>query len=303
MTRRPLNLKHLRYFAEVARQGSVTGAARTLFVAPQTVSAQVQELEVSVGQPLFERSGKRMLLTAAGQTALDYANAIFALGDELGSVLRGGARPKSVLLRVGVTDSVPKLLTVALLQPLIESRGSQLELLCHEGGFADLLGRVGAGELDMALADAPVPGNLVRSLQAKVLAESGISFLAAPVLAARLKRKFPACLDDAPFLAGATATSLLSQAVEAWFARHDIRPHIVGRIDDSALLKGFAHSGLGIAAVPTSIESEVAGQYTLRVVGRTNEVRQTIYLVRARSRRPHPLVAELEERRARDTDR
>jgi LysR family transcriptional activator of nhaA len=51
MRSRFLNLKHLRYFAEVARRGSVTAAARTLFVAPQTVSAQVQELAESVGCP------------------------------------------------------------------------------------------------------------------------------------------------------------------------------------------------------------------------------------------------------------
>ena len=66
---RPLNLKHLRYFAEVARRGSVAQAARTLFVTPQTVSGQVQELELSVGQPLFERAGRRLRLTTAGERA------------------------------------------------------------------------------------------------------------------------------------------------------------------------------------------------------------------------------------------
>ena len=294
---RPLNLKHLRYFAEVARRGSVTTAARALFVAPQTVSSQVQELEASVGQPLFERAGKKLLLTAAGHTALDYANAIFALGDELGAVLRGGTRPKSIVLRVGVTDSVPKLLTVALLQPVIDSHLAELELLCHEGSFAEVLGQVGAGDLDVVLADAPVPASLARSLQARVLADSGLTFLAVRPLAARLARKFPASLDGAPFVAGSGTSSLLGQALEAWFARHDVRPHIVGRIDDSALLKGFAQKGLGVAAVPTSIEAEVARQYGLGIVGRAADVRQSIFLIRPRSRRPHPLVAELEVHR------
>lgn len=294
---RPLNLKHLRYFAEVARRGSVTTAARTLFVTPQTVSSQVQELEASVGQPLFERAGKKLLLTAAGHTALDYANAIFALGDELGAVLRGGTRPKSIVLRVGVTDSVPKLLTVALLQPVIDSHRAELELLCHEGTFAEVLGQVGAGDLDVVLADAPVPASLARSLQARVLADSGLTFLAVRPLAARLARKFPASLDGAPFVAGSGTSSLLGQALEAWFARHDVRPHIVGRIDDSALLKGFVQKGLGVAAVPTSIEAEVARQYGLGIVGRAADVRQSIFLIRPRSRRPHPLVAEVEAHR------
>src|SRR5688572_18952948 len=103
---RPLNLKHLRYFAEVARRGSVTAAARALYLTPQTVSGQVQELEAAIGQPLFDRVGKRLVLTHAGETALDYGQAIFALGEELKTVLQGRARARSVVLRVGITDSV-----------------------------------------------------------------------------------------------------------------------------------------------------------------------------------------------------
>jgi LysR family transcriptional activator of nhaA len=297
MKTRPLNLKHLRYFAEVARRGSVSAAAKTLFVAPQTVSAQVQELAESVGQPLFDRIGRRLVLTPAGQTALDYANAIFALGDELGAVLRGGARPKTIPLRIGVTDSIPKLLTVALLEPVIGRHRKELELFCREGAYGELLGRLAAGELDAVLADTAVPGNLARSLHASALAASGMSFLAALPIADQLRRRFPASLDGAPFLAGSAPSSLLAQALEAWFARHDVRPHVVGRIDDSALLKGFAQSGLGVVAVPTSIEAEVKRQYGLRLVGRTDEVTQSVFLIRARGRRPNPLVAELEARR------
>jgi LysR family transcriptional activator of nhaA len=297
MKTRPLNLKHLRYFAEVARRGSVSAAAKTLFVAPQTVSAQVQELAESVGQPLFDRIGRRLVLTPAGQTALDYANAIFALGDELGAVLRGGARPKTIPLRIGVTDSIPKLLTVALLEPVIGRHRKELELFCREGAYGELLGRLAAGELDAVLADTAVPGNLARSLHASALAASGMSFLAALKIADQLRRRFPASLDGAPFLAGSAPSSLLAQALEAWFARHDVRPHVVGRIDDSALLKGFAQSGLGVVAVPTSIEAEVKRQYGLRLVGRTDEVTQSVFLIRARGRRPNPLVAELEARR------
>ena len=295
MTRsRSINLKHLRYFAEVARCGSVSAAAKSLFVAPQTVSAQVQALGHSIGQPLFERVGRRLVLTPAGQTALDYANAIFALGDELGAVLRGGARPKAFVLRVGVTDSVPKLLTVALLQPLIERHRRELELFCREGVYTDLLGRLAAGELDAVLADAAVPANLSRSLHAVALTDSGMSFVATRELATKYRKRFPQSLDGAPFLAGSSPSSLPGQALEAWFARQDVRPHLVGRIDDSGLLKGFAQRGLGVIAVPTSIEADVARRYALRLVGRTDELRQSVFLIRSRGRRAHPLVAELE---------
>jgi LysR family transcriptional activator of nhaA len=295
MSQRALNYKHLRYFAEVARLGSVGRAARALHVTPQTVSAQVQELEEAFGQLLFERAGRRLLLTPAGQTTLEYANSIFSLGDELRRVLGGSARGRPLGLRIGATDSVPKLLTVSVLEPLITRHRRELELLCHEGATGELLGRLATGEFDAVLSDAPVPANLTRSLQARVLSESGMSLVAAPGLAARLSPGFPGSLDDAPYLSGATPSSMLGQAIEAWFARQDVRPHVVGRIDDSGLLKGFAQAGLGVAAVPTSIEKTVARQYQLALVGRIEEVRQSVFLIRPRTRRPHPLVAEIEE--------
>ncbi len=297
MTARPLNYKHLRYFAEVARRGSLATAARALFVTPQTMSSQIQDLEETIGQPLFDRVGRRLVLTATGHTALDYANAIFALGDELRSVLGGAARPRAIALRIGIADSVAKLQTAEILDSLISHHRRELELECHEGGSGAVLGRLATGDFDAALCDAPVPANLARSLQARLLLEAGTSLLAEPKLAARLAPGFPASLDGAPYLAGSAPTALLGQALEAWFARHDVRPHVVGRIDDSALLKCFAQRGLGFAAVPASIERPVARQYGLRLVGRIDEVRHAVYLVRVRSRRPHPLVAELETQR------
>lgn len=292
-----LNFKHLRYFATVARLGSISAAAGALHVAPQTVSAQLIELERSVGQPLFERVGRRLVLTVAGETALEYANAIFALGDELGAVLRGELRPRNLSLRVGVTDSVPKLMTMRILEPVLERHGTALTLDCREGAYAELLGLVAAGEIDMVLADAPMSPNMARALVSHVLADSGTTFLASRRLAARLSRGFPSSLDGAPYLAGTAHGSLLAQAIEAWFARIGVRPAVVGRVEDSALLKSFGQRGLGVIAVPATVEEEAMQQYRLGLVGRTTEVRQAIYLVRARQRRTHPLVAEIEATR------
>lgn len=289
---RPMNLKHLRYFAEVARRGSVTAAARAMFLTPQTISGQIQELEAAIGQPLFDRVGRKMVLTHAGETALDYAKAIFALGEELKAVLQGGARARAVRLRVGTTDSVSKLQTLSTLQPVIERHRDEIELVCQEGAYADLLGRVGAGELDLVLSDSPVSPSLARSLHTMAISETGVSFLAAPVVCARLKGGFPRNLDHAPFLVG--SNSALTQSLEGWFTRQGVHPRIVGRIEDSALLKALSQSGLGIAAVPTQIEREVMKQYDMKVVGRAPEVRMTLFLVRPRGRRPHPLVAEIE---------
>lgn len=291
---RRLNYKHLRYFAAVARQGSVTAAARALHVAPQTVSAQLLELEDALGQPLFERGGGRLALTTAGETALDYATSIFALGDELTAVLRGELRPRNLALRVGVTDSVPKLVTMRILEPLVRRHGGRLELDCSEGPYPDLLGRVAAGALDAVIADAPMPPGMAKSLHVALLGESDTSLLATRTLARRLARGFPASLDGAPWVAGAAHGAILGAAMEAWFARVGVRPVVAARVEDSALLKLFARRGMGVIAVPAMVEAEAMRQHGLALVGRTGDVRQAVYLVRARRRRPHPLVAEIE---------
>lgn len=290
-----LNFKHLRYFAAVARHGSVAAAAGALHVTPQTVSAQLLELEEALGQPLFERAGRRLTITTAGETALDYAGAIFALGDELVAVLKGQLTPRNLSLRVGVTDSIPKLLTMRVLDPVLARHGREIELDCREGGLAELLGRLASNELDVVLSDAPLPPAVAKSLLASAVIESDTSLLAARPLAKRLAPGFPGSLDAAPYVAGTGHGSGLGLAMEAWFASVGVRPAIVARVDDSALLKHFAEHGLGIIAVPTSVETEAMRQYGLGLVGRIAEVRQVVYLVRARRRRAHPLVTEIEE--------
>lgn len=291
-----MNLKHLRYFAEIARRGSITAASRTLHLAPQTLSTQLLQFEAALGQPLFDRVGRRLILTPQGATALEYATAIFALGDELDQVLKGRSFPRQQRLRVGITDSVPKLLTQHVLQPLVERHHDQLELHCVEAAQADLLGRLAVGELDMLLTDSPPPANLARSLHGTVLASSGISFVATRPMARTLARGFPGSLDGAPFLVGSSPGSMLGQAIEGWFAQHSLRPRITGHIDDSALLKAFAQDGLGAIAVPSSIESDVIQHYRLGLIGRTEEIRYTLFLIRSRGRRAHALVAQIEGR-------
>lgn len=92
----PLSLK---YFAEIAKSGSVRQAAEALFVAPSAISRQVANLEREFGTELFERSPRGMVLTAAGHLLLDYvlqsevgAQSVRAAIDDLGGLRRGLVR-------------------------------------------------------------------------------------------------------------------------------------------------------------------------------------------------------------------
>lgn len=296
MSERPpgrINLKHLHYFHEVAREGSLTGAARRLHLAPQTLSSQVRELERSLGRTLLERTGRRLVLTPDGEVARDYAESIFALGTELRRVMAGRAEPRRLGLRLGVTDSVPKLLTARVLAPLLERHRDRIELDCVEGTATGLLGRLAAHQLDAVLADEPMPPYLARSMRGRLLLKSGLSLVAAPHVRMALSGDFPACLDGAPLIAG-SAESPLSIALDAWLAERGLTPRVVARCDDSALTKVFAQRGFGIACVPTVIESDVATQFGLQLIGRVPELSELLYLIRPAGRQVHPLLEEIE---------
>ena len=287
-----INYKHLQYFQQVARDGSVTAAARRLHVAPQTVSAQLMTLERTLGRALFDRVGRRLLLTPDGRVALDYANSIFDLGLELRSVLAGQAQPRRLPLRIGITDGVPKLLAVRALAPVLERHRDRLELVCEEGRADELFGRLAAHRLDAVLAEQPVPPHLARAMRGRPLVESGVSFVAVRTLAAGLRAGFPGSLSGARLI-NWSADSPLGSGIDAWLADRGLNPRVVARCDDSALMKVLAQRGLGVACVPTAIEDEVLRQYGLAVVGRAPELAEPLFLVEPSRRQANPLLAEV----------
>jgi DNA-binding transcriptional LysR family regulator len=90
-------LRHLRTFQAVAARESVTRAATALNYAQSSVTAQIQALEEDVGVPLFDRIGRRVELTKAGQMMVSYADRILALADEARTVVGNDRKPSGVL--------------------------------------------------------------------------------------------------------------------------------------------------------------------------------------------------------------
>ena len=97
-----LNYHHLFHFHAVAREGSVTRAAKSLRLAPATVSMQLRALEAALGHPLFERVGRSLVVTEQGRVVQRYAEEIFGLGREMKAALSGRADDRTRKVRVGV---------------------------------------------------------------------------------------------------------------------------------------------------------------------------------------------------------
>src|SRR6266568_2597856 len=98
-----LNYHHLLYFSVVAEELRITRASTVLRLANPTISGQIHRLEETLGEKLFARKGRNLVLTDAGRVALRYADEIFALGREFLDTVKGRSGGQQLRLVVGVS--------------------------------------------------------------------------------------------------------------------------------------------------------------------------------------------------------
>lgn len=284
-----LNYKHLHYFWVVASEGSIAKAAEKLFITPQTISGQLSMLEERIGQPLFDRVGRRLRLTETGRLVLRYADEIFELGKELSDVLRGAPVVGASEFIVSAASALPKTIVYKILEPALQV-SQDVNLVCKEGPVEAILAELAIHEVDMVLTDTPLSS--VFSVRAfnHYLGQSGISFFAAKGLKDKLSDGFPECLHQAPMLLP-TKQYAIRQLFDKWSHDNNIFPMIRGQYDDSALMKAFGEQGLGVFFMPTIIEKEVSQAYHVEVIGRLSDIKQKFYAISAERKVTHPAVA------------
>jgi LysR family transcriptional activator of nhaA len=286
-----LNYHHLFYFWNVAKEGTVSAAAKKLHVARTTVTAQVRELEKAADAKLFRKSGRYLELTEFGQHVYRYAEEIFAIGRELKDFMKTGQPGMTKKFVVGMPDVVPKLVAFELLKPAIH-HPERFQIVCHEGKLPELMADLALHRLDLIISDSPAPATVDVRAYSHRLGECGLSFLAVPELARKHRRKFPWSLNGAPVCLPTDHTAV-RRSLNHWLDENDIHPQVIAEFEDSALLKVFGQSGLGIVPVPTAIEKEVKTQYGMQLVGRLDDVIDRFYAISVEKRVHHPAVVAI----------
>lgn len=288
-----LNYKHLHYFWMVAREGSIARACSKLHVSQPAISTQLQKLERQLGEKLFAKSGRNLVLTEMGQLVYRYAEEIFALGRELVDTVQGRPTGRPLRLVVGISDALPKLIAYRLLTPALRLDHA-VRLVLREDRIEHLLGELSVHNLDLVLAEQPLPPTMnVRAFN-HLLGECGVSVFGSPELASVYRANFPGSLDRAPFLLP-TEGSTLRRSLEQWFEASGVHPMPMAEIQDSALLKAFGQEGVGLFVAPTAIEDEIRRQYRVEVVGRIDAVREHFYAISVERRLKHPAVVAISE--------
>jgi LysR family transcriptional activator of nhaA len=287
-----LNYHHLLYFWMVAKHGSITRASAELRLAHPTISGQIHRLEQVLGEKLFARSGRNLVLTDSGRIAFRYADEIFALGQEFQDTLKGRSTGKPLRLVVGVSDVIAKSIVHRILEPAFQLR-DKVRVICREARSANaFMGELAAHAIDVVLADAPAgPGSPVRTFSHH-LGDCGTSFFAAPALARKCRRGFPGSLDSVSVLLP-SSDSTFRRALDEWFRSHDVRPEIIAELDDLALASVLGETGIGVIAAPDVLEKELRRRYALQVVGRAADIRQRFFAITVERKIKNPGVVAI----------
>ncbi len=284
-----LNLSHLRYFWAVAHAGGLTRAAEQLNLSQSAVSVQLQKLEHQVGHRLFERVGKKLLLTEAGKIALDYADSIFRAGDELLSTLKGQPIESRQVLRVGALTTLSRNFQLEFLRPLIGR--SDVELVVRSGTMRDLLAQLEAHTIDVVLATSAAPRDARTPLRNYLIAQQPVSLVGRP--RGRRKRfRFPADVATMPLLLP-SLDSEIRTAFDRLLEIAGIRPNILAEVDDMAMLRLLARERDAVTLVPPIVVRDELASGVLVEYCRIKDVQETFYAIVQRRRFPSRLLTEL----------
>lgn len=287
-----LNYHHLRYFREVATVGNLTQAASRLNVSQSALSTQIRQLEQRLGHPLFDRVGRRLVLTEAGGIALDHAERIFDAGEELVAALGqrdGAVRP----LRVGAQSTLSRNFQLRFLKPVL-SDGS-VDLILSSGSNAVMLEGLQALALDIVLATEAPSRETFSNLVAHRIAGQPVGLYG---VADRLRHpSLEDLLAEEPVIL--PTESSIRTGFDSLIARLGVAPRIAAEVDDMAMVRLLAREGVGVAASPAVVLADEIEQGILHPAPFTLDITESFYAIVAKRSFPHPwldtLLASIEQ--------
>jgi LysR family transcriptional activator of nhaA len=164
-------------------------------------------------------------------------------------------------------------------------------MVAREGGLVPAGERLRPSHptLDVVIADTPVPPSSSMRGHGHQLGSCGVGLFAVAKLAAAHRATFPRSLDGAPFLLPAESLGP-RRALDAWFDRHGIRPHVVAESEDSALMKVCGADGVGIFPAHEAVRRDVEGRYGVVRLGVVEGVVERFYAISVDRRLKHPAV-------------
>lgn len=283
-----MNYRHLYYFWRVAKQGNLTKTANELHISQSALSAQIRQLETSMGVDLFLREGRKLRLTESGYSALGYAEEIFKRGEELESLLKKGIQPDLLTIRIGVLTTMSRNFVEGFIEPLIGRTNTKYML--HARGQINLLNAVANHEFDLALTNIQVLGTNKELWQCQLLARQPVSIIGPPNLGS--DNIFSNRYKDHEWVVP-VAESPVRSAFDSFCAQNQFKPRIVAEADDMAMLRLLARDTGALAVMPDVVVKDELKQGTLVNYLTLPNVYENFYAVTVKRQIQNKLISEL----------
>lgn len=270
-----LNFHHLFYFWRVAKLGHLTRAAKELHTSQSAVSAQIRQLEERMGESLFAREGRRLILTDTGQLVLAYADNIFGLGQEMLGRLQG--RSAGVArLRVGSVATMSRNYQENWIRPALTDPAVVLTL--ESGLLEGLLARLVQHQLDVVLANETVPAAPDRPLHCRFLGSQSISLVGPASRWASQSLRIPEDLDGVDIALPGPRHALRAQ-FDALCATAGVSPRLRAEVDDMAMLRLIARDSGWLTVLPEVVVQDELRARLLVVVGHSTALQERFYAI------------------------
>jgi len=284
-----INFAHLRYFWAVAHESSLTRAAERLNVSQSAVSVQIQKLEETLGQALFERRGRRLVLTDSGRLALDHADAIFELGGRLERSLQRGDGPARRILRVGAVATLSRNFQLTFLAPVLAR--SDVSITVRSAPLRSLLQQLESHQLDVLLSNVAPPRESSVPWLATLVAEQPVA-LVGTAEPRRRRRSWRALLASEPLVVP-TLESGVRAGFDELLHRLGVTPVVAAEVDDMAMLRLLVRQGVGLGVVPSIVVRDELQTGVLEQIATLPGLRETFYAITLPRQFGNALVAEL----------
>lgn len=287
-----LNFHHLRYFWAVAHEGNLTRTAERLHVSQSALSLQIKQLEERLGQKLFERRGRQLVLTEAGKIALDHADVIFSTGEELVDTLSERGSDGQRRLRVGALSTLSRNVQIAFLKPALTQLGTPISV--RTGSLAELTALLADQKLDVVLTNQVPLRTADTPWLSKPISEQPVSLVSAPGRA-QADRSLEDALGTEPLIVP-SRDSGIRQGFDSLIEELGVSPNIIAEVDDMALLRLLAREEVGFTVVPPIVVVDELQSGRLVEVAALPQLRETFYALTMARRFPNPALKVLMDR-------
>jgi LysR family transcriptional activator of nhaA len=274
----------------VAKEGHLTRVAEQMHLSQSALSMQIRQLEEQLGYALFLREGRTLKLTELGHVVLDYADNIFAMGNELIEVVAAGRGHRSQRLRVGAVATLSRNFQENFLRPVMGME--DVKLVLESGTLDELLGRLAVHKLDIVLSNRPVNADEEQAWRCRRIARQPVCLVGRPRADAKPFR-FPEGLKGMKLLLPGHSSDIRTEFNMLCEAR-GIAMDIFAEVDDMAMLRLLARDSGGVALVPAVVVQDELKMGLLQQYCVVPEVFENFYAITTeRQFQPQVLAALL----------